>query len=100
MPSYLKTKLFRSEPFRRLVTSLPCQSCGIEGTQAAHRNQGKGLALKTSDALVVALCPACHHDLDQGGDMTKTERREFWDRMYIRQMQVLIETGQLTFGGK
>ena len=93
MTSYFKTKLFRSEPFRKLVASLPCQSCGSEGTQAAHRNQGKGLALKTSDALVVALCPTCHHELDQGMDMTKEQRRDFWNQCYIKQMQYMIETG-------
>ena len=95
MTSYFKTKLFRSEPFRKLVTTLPCQSCGSEGTQAAHRNEGKGMALKTSDALVVALCPACHTRLDQGSDMTKEEKREFWDDCYIKQTKTMIETGML-----
>ena len=95
MTSYFKHKLFRSEPFRRLVTSLPCQWCGASGTQAAHRNQGKGLSLKTSDALVVALCPDCHHELDQGTKMTKEQRRDFWNDCYIKQMQYMIETEML-----
>ena len=91
MTRYLKTPLFRSEQFRKLVTSLPCQVCGQEGTQAAHRNEGKGMGLKTSDALVVALCPTCHTRLDQGSDMTRAEKREFWDSAYIRQMQYMVE---------
>jgi hypothetical protein len=94
MTSYFKTKLFRSEPFRRLITTLPCQECGKEGTQAAHRNEGKGLALKTSDALIVALCPDCHTFLDQG-NMEREERRAMWDRAYIKQIQALIERGVL-----
>ena len=87
--------VFRSESFRRLVTSLPCQHCGREGTQAAHRNFGKGLSLKTSDALCVSLCTDCHSRLDQGKDMERTERRAFWDDAYIRQMQYMIEEGML-----
>ena len=95
MTSYFKTPLFRSERFRRLVTTLPCQQCGIEGTQAAHRNEGKSMALKTSDALCVSLCVTCHAYLDQGKDMDKTERRAFWDDAYIKQMQTMIEKGML-----
>ena len=95
MTSYFKTPLFRSERFRRLVTTLPCQQCGTEGTQAAHRNENKGMGIKTSDALCVALCPTCHSYLDQGKDMDKTERRAFWDDAYIKQMQTMIEKGML-----
>jgi hypothetical protein len=95
MTSYFKTPQFRSEAFRRLVTQLPCQHCGTVGTQAAHRNQGKGLSLKTSDALVVALCPECHTRYDQGKDLCREDKRAFWDDAYIRQMQVLIEQGRL-----
>lgn len=95
MISYPKQAKFKSESFRRLVTSLPCQHCGAEGTQAAHRNQGKGLALKTSDALIVSLCPTCHTRLDQGKDMDRDSRRAFWDDAYIRQMQTMIEQGML-----
>lgn len=95
MTSYFKAPQFRSEKFRKLVTSLPCQHCGAHGTQAAHRNEGKGLSLKTSDALCVSLCVDCHRRLDQGKDMDRTERRAFWDDAYIRQMQYMIEEGML-----
>jgi hypothetical protein len=95
-----KQMTFRGEWFRRLVTTLPCQHCGADGTQAAHRNQGKGLSLKTSDALVVALCPTCHARIDQGRDMDRDSRRAFWDDAYIRQTQHLIETGMLTKGSE
>lgn len=96
MTSYFKTPQFKSEKFRRLVTTLPCQHCGAEGTQAAHRNMNKGIGLKNSDALCVALCPTCHQKLDQGKDMDRTERRAFWDDAYIKQMQTMIEKGMLT----
>lgn len=87
---------WRSERFRRLVSTLDCGACGATGpSQAAHRNEGKGMGLKVSDALCAALCPACHHELDQGKSMTKQERRDFWNRAYINTVQKLIEEGRL-----
>ena len=87
---------FRSEKFRRLVASLPCQNCGADGgTQAAHRNESKGMGLKTSDALVAALCGICHHELDNGKNLTRDERRDMWNRAYITTIQALIEQGHL-----
>lgn len=88
--------VFRSEKFRRLVASLPCQHCGIDGrTQAAHRNESKGMGLKTSDALVAALCADCHTELDSGNRLTRDERRDMWNRAYIKTVQALIEQGRL-----
>lgn len=53
--------MFRSEKLRRAVAGLPCQHCGREGcTQAAHRNESKGMGMKVSDALLAALCVDCH----------------------------------------
>lgn len=87
---------FRSEKLRRLVATLPCQHCGAHGrTQAAHRNEGKGMGLKTSDALVAALCVECHTELDNGKRLTREERRDMWNRAYINTIQALIEQGRL-----
>lgn len=79
----LKDEPVRHEEYRRLVASLPCANCGIEGkSQAAHPNLGKGLAIKASDVLCFPLCgpsfcqPGCHAELDQGGKYSKQERRE------------------------
>lgn len=88
--------MFRSEKLRRAVSELDCQWCGLAGeTQAAHRNQGKGMGMKTSDALVAALCAECHRQLDQGKLLERQERREMWDAAYIKTVQALIETGRL-----
>lgn len=96
MPSYLKTPTFRSEPLRRAVASLECMACGRHGrTQAAHANEGKGMAMKVSDALLAALCDECHTELDQGKTMTREERRDFWNRAHIHTMQALVERGLL-----
>lgn len=91
-----KHKTFRSEKLRRAVAALPCMDCGREGqTQAAHSNQGKGLAIKASDARIAALCVACHAKLDQGGVFTKEERRHYEDEMIARTLVALIENGKL-----
>lgn len=92
--------MFRSEKLRRAVAELDCQWCGIGGeTQAAHRNQGKGMGMKTSDALVAALCCECHRQLDSGKLLERQERREMWDAAFIKTMQALIENGKLTVKG-
>ena len=61
----------RSEAYRRVVASLPCIACGIQGySQAAHLPpEAKGM--KQSDLLTFPLCctrvgiPGCHQDYDQ-----------------------------------
>lgn len=88
--------VYRSEPLRRAVAGLPCQHCGRhDATQAAHRNEGKAMGMKTSDALIAALCVDCHRELDQGRDMSKAERRDMWNRAAVRTYQALIESGVL-----
>jgi len=66
-----KQNAVRSEPYRRLVASMPCKACGIQGySQAAHvPSDGRGI--KQDDRLTFALCcvrigiPGCHQDFDQ-----------------------------------
>jgi cytochrome c553 len=91
-----KPTTFRSEKLRRAVASLPCQACGREGmTQAAHSNQGKGMATKASDARLAALCVTCHTELDQGKTMSKLDRRLFEDEMMLKTYIALMENGLL-----
>jgi hypothetical protein len=91
-----KPSTFRSEKLRRAVATLPCVNCGKEGaTQAAHANQGKGMAIKSSDARIAALCTTCHGSLDQGGKMLKADRRDFEDQMVLLTYIALIERGLL-----
>lgn len=78
-----KAEVFRSEPYRRLVSALPCIHCGRPGpTQAAHPNTGKGAGMKADDRLCFPLCAprlgeaGCHARFDQGALFTKAERRE------------------------
>jgi hypothetical protein len=85
--------VYRNKKLLELMRGLPCGNCGVEdGTVvAAHRNQGKGMGIKNSDALVAALCYRCHFQLDQGKELNKQEKRSLWDQSYIVTMQYLIE---------
>jgi hypothetical protein len=85
--------MYRNQKLLERLRDIPCASCGTQdGTVvAAHRNEGKGMGIKVSDALVAALCVRCHFELDQGKDMTREERREFWNQAYIKTMQYLLE---------
>lgn len=77
-----KFPYWRSKQHLKNVASLPCQNCGLEGeTQAAHSNlaiHGKGRSLKASDEFTVALCFACHYDLDAGHRLTKDEKHQMY----------------------
>lgn len=67
----------RSEAYRRLVAAMPCADCRHPGPcQAAHANQGKGLALKTDDRTCFPLCPRCHRMHDQGAHTSREMRRD------------------------
>lgn len=82
------------------IRECPCGHCGAQdGTVvAAHRNEGKGMGVKVSDALIAPLCFTCHSALDQGKDLERDERRRMWDRAYIKGMQYMIEMGILKIG--
>lgn len=78
-----KDEPIRSEPYRRLVASLPCKVCGTEGySQAAHPNTGKGAGLKADDRRCFPLCAdrpgirGCHPQFDQGAMFDKESRRQ------------------------
>lgn len=95
MTAFPKAQRTNSDKLRRAVAALPCQSCGREGrTQAAHCNQGKGMAMKTSDSTLAALCVECHHHLDQGG-IERDPRREFEAAMNLKTLRALIDNGSL-----
>lgn len=83
-----------SEAWRRAVADLPCVFCG-EPSQAAHRNEGKGMGLKTHDCLTAALCPREHAEIDQGKDMTRDERRARMDRAIVLTLAELVLRGRV-----
>jgi hypothetical protein len=93
-PQQMKQITYRSKAWLAAVASLPCVLCGREGeTQAAHRNQGKGMGLKTDDCLTAALCQGCHADIDQGKAWSRTERRERLDGAILMTLAELARRG-------
>jgi len=89
-----KVRRHDSEAWRLAVASLPCMRCGVEGrTQCAHRNEGKGMARKTDDALTAALCDECHSEIDQGRDLTREERRSRIDAAILKTIAELARRG-------
>lgn len=87
---------FRSVAWRRAVADLGiCVRCGAHGVQAAHRDEGKGMGIKTSDALTAALCPTCHAELGEGKHLTRDERRREMDRAIVLTVERLAAAGRL-----
>lgn len=68
----VKDEAVRSEPYRRLVASLPCANCGRVGrSQHAHTNAGKAKGMKNDDRDAMPLCAddygilGCHSRFDR-----------------------------------
>lgn len=86
----------RDPKWLQAVVSLEaCVLCGKYGVQAAHRNVGKGMGMKTSDCLTAALCPACHDEIDNGPNMTKAERRAQLNEAVVRTFERLVCAGKV-----
>ena len=94
--SYLKTQYVRNKRLLEVVASLNCQNCGHYQSQAAHSNWhgGKGRGIKASDNYVAALCQSCHHNVDQGNELTKDERQTIWVNAHLKTLHYLLITDQ------
>lgn len=91
---------FRDRVLLDIAKKAPhCFGCGKrnEGdVVAAHRNEGKGTGSKNPDYMVAflgTLC--CHAPLDQGKDMSREDRRAFWDRAFWATQDWLWTSGHL-----
>ena len=89
-----KDNTYRSEEWRRAVADLGCVYCG-RASQAAHRNKGKGTGFKTDDCQTAALCPDCHHEIDNGKTMTREQRRARMDEAIVLTVTALVRRGVL-----
>lgn len=84
-----KENAVRSDPYRRLVASLSCSACGIEGYSQAAHPPPKGKGMKEDDRECFPLCcdrplvVGCHYKLDQyqlvPKDMIRTQAA-FWGK--------------------
>lgn len=94
--SFLKVPTFRSEAWLAAVRSIErCVLCGAFGTEAAHRNEGKGAGIKAHDCWTAALCRDCHRELDQGKTLTREQRRAELDRAIVLTLAALVLAGKV-----
>jgi hypothetical protein len=76
-----KTAYRRDEEYRRLVATLPCINCGVEGYSQAAHGPAAGKGLKASDDLLFPLCTVrvgvngCHEKYDAYELFPRAERR-------------------------
>ena len=87
---------YRNKKLLEIVREAPCMNCGTQdGTVvAAHSNwlrDGKGKGIKAHDYRIAALCFRCHSELDQGKEMTKQERQDFWEQAHRETIGWLFE---------
>ncbi|MEL0577035.1 hypothetical protein AACK17_00590 [Pectobacterium punjabense] len=76
--------IYRSKKWLAAVGTIErCVLCGTWGTQVAHRNEGKGIGIKTDDCATAAICVHCHTKIDNGKDLTRDERRQMMDRAIV-----------------
>jgi cytochrome c553 len=87
---------YRSPKLLAAVRRLPCVECGAANSQAAHANLielGKGKGIKAHDSAIMALCSACHAELDNGNSMSRDELRAFQYRAIVRTHMALWAMG-------
>jgi hypothetical protein len=92
--------MYRNKKLLEILRKSPCQCCGREdGTVvAAHSNQlrdGKGRGIKAHDYRTAALCYKCHMDLDQGKDLSKSERVDMWEEAHRKTIGWLFENDHI-----
>ena len=99
MTAFPKAAPMRSEKYRRLVASLPCAHCGKAGpSQAAHADEGKGLAMKASDETCYPLCAdspgrrGCHSLIGASGLFSREQRRTLEARYAEQTRKALVKT--------
>jgi hypothetical protein len=63
--------------------------------QVAHSNRDRGMGQKSAAHMTAALCPECHHAIDNGKDLSRDERRAQMDRAIVLTHSRLIDAGQL-----
>lgn len=65
---------------------------------AAHSNQqidGKGTGIKAHDYRIAFICNQCHHEIDNGRNLTRSERVSVWEGAHRRTIGWLFESGKV-----
>ncbi|MDQ7996080.1 MAG: hypothetical protein AAGC76_09525 [Luteibacter sp.] len=81
--------------FAAVASLEECVLCGRVGVQVAHSNQDRGMGQKSPPSATAALCPMCHHDIDNGSSLPQDERRRLMDRAIVRTHIRLAALGKL-----
>jgi len=77
--------------FAAVASLESCVLCHSYGVQVAHRNEGRGLGQKSKPWNTAALCPTCHHELDNGKHLDQDQRRSAMDRAIVETHNKLME---------
>ncbi|MGN6312876.1 MAG: hypothetical protein ACTHMO_03840 [Rhodanobacteraceae bacterium] len=72
-----------------------CVLCKRHGVQVSHSNMFRGKSQKSDAHNCAALCPQCHHAIDNGSDLSQLERRELHNRAIVLTHDALIRRGRL-----
>ncbi|AUH00880.1 hypothetical protein CWC46_14325 [Prodigiosinella confusarubida] len=76
--------IYRNKKWLAAVGTIQqCVLCGTWGTQVAHRNESKGIGMKTDDCATAAICVHCHNEIDNGKNLSRDERRQLMDRAIV-----------------
>jgi hypothetical protein len=95
-PGKRRTLSVRSASWLDAVRSIECcVRCGRHGTEAAHRDFGKGGSMKTDDVATAAICPICHTELGNGRDMPREQRRAEMDKAIVDTLIFLARAGKV-----
>ncbi len=82
--------------FSSVVDIECCVLCGAWGTQVAHRNELKGMGMKTDDCATAAICQECHHEIDNGSHLSREEHRCLMNRSIVLTVIKLARCGLIT----
>ena len=81
--AYPKFDYVLDKRLRDMCRAMECMLCGVHGRSTwAHSNQairGKGRNIKASDVYVAALCPECHHEIDEGHRWSQEVKVAAWN---------------------
>lgn len=96
-----KADVWRCEAYRRLVASMDCAHCHRPGpSQAAHADQGKGMALKADDRTCYPACAdgpmrqGCHSLIGSRGLFSRDQRRTIEQNHARKTREAIRQSGQ------
>lgn len=87
------SKALEKRWFEAVASIDHCVLCQVNRRQISHSNQARGKAQKSAPWLTAAICPECHHEIDNGTKLPQLERRELHWRAIGLTHDILIQTG-------